>query len=70
MAEKIRCYDDIIHLPHHQSETRSHMPVSERAAQFSPFAALNGFEEAIKEAARYAEQEVLAGTREEDQDEL
>lgn len=57
MAEKTRRYDDIIHLPHHQSKTRPHMPVSDRAAQFMPFAALTGFEEAIKEAARHAEQE-------------
>lgn len=57
MPEKTRSYDDIIDLPHHQSETRPHMPVSDRAAQFMPFAALTGFEEAIKEAARHAEQE-------------
>lgn len=71
MAEKIRCYDDIIHLPHHQSKTRPHMPVSDRAAQFMPFAALTGFDEAIKETARRTEQEVLtARTGEEDQNEL
>ncbi|MDE7453591.1 MAG: YolD-like family protein [Clostridia bacterium] len=46
-------YSDIIHLPHHQSEKRPHMSNYDRAAQFSPFAALKGYEEQIDEAARY-----------------
>lgn len=41
-------YDDIIHLPHHQSTRRPQMPVADRAAQFAPFAALVGYEEIIK----------------------
>ena len=45
-------YDDIIHLPHHLSETRAHMPMLDRAAQFSPFAALTGYDEEIGEAGR------------------
>jgi hypothetical protein len=45
-------YDDIIHLPHHQSETRPRMSRWDRAAQFSPFAALTGHGAAIREAAR------------------
>lgn len=45
-------YDDIINLPHHVSSTRPHMPISDRAAQFSPFAALTGYGAAIKETAR------------------
>ena len=36
-------YEDIIDMPHHQMSMRN------RAAQFSPFAALNGYNEAIKE---------------------
>lgn len=48
-------YDDIINLPHHQSDRRPHMPVTERAAQFSPFAALTGYEAAINEAGRLTE---------------
>lgn len=45
-------YDDIINLQHHVSSHREHMSVHDRAAQFSPFAALTGFEGAIKETAR------------------
>lgn len=45
-------YEDIINLPHHRSKTRPHMSLSERAAQFSPFAALTGYEDELKEAAR------------------
>lgn len=45
-------YEDIIHLPHHQSQTRPHMPLSDRAAQFAPFAALSGHDAAIQETAR------------------
>lgn len=45
-------YDDIINLPHHVSASHPHMPNIDRAAQFSPFAALTGFEGAIEETAR------------------
>lgn len=45
-------YSDIIDLPHHQSTKHTHMDVSDRAAQFSPFAALTGYEAAIEETAR------------------
>lgn len=48
-------YGDIIGLPHHRSKKRPHMPVQERAAQFSPFAALTGYESAVSEAARLTE---------------
>ena len=36
-------YDDIINLPHHVSKTRPQMSMVDRAAQFSPFAALTGY---------------------------
>ena len=45
-------YDDIIDLPHHRSLTHKPVPVEARAAQFSSFAALNGHNEAIEDAAR------------------
>ncbi|MCD7755784.1 MAG: YolD-like family protein [Firmicutes bacterium] len=45
-------YDDILHLPHHVSKTRPQMSMRDRAAQFSPFAALTGFDAAIDETAR------------------
>lgn len=45
-------YDDIINLPHHQSKKYKHMSNYQRAAQFAPFAALNGYDAAIKETAR------------------
>ena len=44
-------YEDILYLPHHTSPSRPPMPMSDRAAQFSPFAALTGYEAAVKEAA-------------------
>lgn len=52
-------YDDIIDLPHHQSTTRPHMSLHDRAAQFAPFAALSGYEEAIEETARLAYEKVM-----------
>lgn len=45
-------YDDIINLSRPVSCKHPRMPVSDRAAQFSPFAALTGYEEAIKETGR------------------
>jgi hypothetical protein len=41
-------YDDILHLPHHVSEKHPPMSRLDRAAQFSPFAALTGYEAAVK----------------------
>lgn len=49
-------YDDIIHLPHHVSATRPHMPITDRAAQFSPFAALTKHGDAIVETARLTQE--------------
>lgn len=45
-------YDDIIHLPHPVSARHAPMSNGDRAAQFSPFAALTGYEEIISETAR------------------
>ncbi|MGN0374678.1 MAG: hypothetical protein ACI4EN_04195 [Butyrivibrio sp.] len=52
-------YDDIINLPHHQSKARPHMSLHDRAAQFAPFAALSGHEEAIEETARLTDDKIL-----------
>lgn len=49
-------YDDIINLPHHVSSRHPQMSPLDRAAQFSPFAALTGHEAAIKETARLTEE--------------
>ena len=43
-------YDDIINLPHRVSKHHKQMSMSDRAAQFAPFAALTGYEEAIRKA--------------------
>ena len=50
------CYDDIINLSRPASRNHPPMPLHERAAQFSPFAALTGHEAAIKEKARLTEE--------------
>ena len=49
-------YDDIIDMPHHQSKERPHMSLHDRAAQFAPFAAITGYEDAIKETARLTDE--------------
>ena len=51
-------YEDIINLPHHISPTRQQMPMSDRAAQFSPFAALTGYDAAIKETGRLTDERI------------
>ena len=45
-------YEDIIHLSRPESKRHGKMPLLDRAAQFSPFAALTGFEEGLEETAR------------------
>lgn len=45
-------YDDIINLPHHVSKKRARMSMVDRGAQFSPFAALTGYEAVIQESTR------------------
>ena len=51
-------YDDIINLPHPTSKRFGRMPLEERAAQFSPFAALTGYDAVIREAARLTDRRV------------
>ena len=51
-------YDDIIGLPHPTSAAHPRMPMADRAAQFSPFAALVGHGAAIRETARLTDQKI------------
>lgn len=51
-------YDEIMGLPHHVSKTRPQMPMSDRAAQFAPFAALTGYDAAIKETGRLTDKRI------------
>ena len=51
-------YEDILNLPHHVSKTRPQMPMSDRAAQFAPFAALTGYDSAIKETGRLTDEKI------------
>ena len=48
-------YDDIINLPHHVSPNRQRMSMHDRAAQFAPFSALVGYDDAVAETARLTE---------------
>lgn len=52
-------YEDIIHLPHHVSTIHPQMSLHDRAAQFSPFAALTGHSGAIEETARLTESKIM-----------
>lgn len=54
-------YDDIIDRPHHVSKTHPQMPMGERAAQFSPFAALTGYERVIRETGEEHEKRMELG---------
>ena len=60
-------YDDIINLPHHVSKRHPQMSMWNRAAQFAPFAALTGYEDAIKDTAQ--ENESSYETKNDDDDE-
>lgn len=51
-------YEDIINLPHYVSPTRPQMPMADRAAQFSPFAALVGYDAAIQESGRLTDAKI------------
>ena len=56
MTEK---YEDIINLPHHVSKKHPQMLLRDRAAQFSPFAALTGHKAAINETARLTDEKQI-----------
>lgn len=52
-------YDDIINLPHHISKNHPQMSLENRAAQFAPFAALVGYEEAIEDSKELKEEKII-----------
>ena len=52
-------YEDMLELPHPVSKMHPQMPRRDRAAQFAPFAALTGYEEAVREAARITEEKMI-----------
>lgn len=58
MEKEKNPYADIIHLPHHRAENRPHMSMYDRAAQFSPFAALSGFDGVIAETGRLTDRRI------------
>ena len=45
-------YKSIINMPHHVSESFAPMSKMDRAAQFAPYSALSGYEDAVEETAR------------------
>jgi len=59
-------YKSIINLPHHVSTVYKPMPMINRAAQFSPFAALTGYDDAIVETSRLTDRRIELTGAEED----
>nr|MBE6545535.1 hypothetical protein [Oscillospiraceae bacterium] len=51
-------YEEIIDLPHHVSKVHPQMPRQDRAAQFAPYAALSGYEDAVDETARLTDRKI------------
>ena len=58
MTHAEKKYADIINMPHHTSPNRPRMPEGDRAAQFSPFAALTGYDATVAEAGRLTDSEL------------
>ncbi|MBE6107972.1 MAG: hypothetical protein E7192_04965 [Erysipelotrichaceae bacterium] len=54
-------YSDLIFLPHPDSKIHRRMSITNRAAQFSPFAALTGYEESVKEVSRWTDSQIFLG---------
>ncbi|MCR4891769.1 MAG: hypothetical protein K5989_06300 [Lachnospiraceae bacterium] len=59
MTEGRSPYEAIINHPHHVSRNHPQMPIEKRAAQFSPFKAMVGYEEEVDEVSRYTDSERL-----------
>lgn len=55
----MKSYDKIINLPHYEPKYHQRMSIYNRAAQFAPFAALTGYEDAVAETGRLTENEKL-----------
>lgn len=51
-------YEDIVNLPRHISKVHPQATMADRAARFSPFAAISGYEDMVKEAARVTEERI------------
>lgn len=51
-------YDDMLDLPRHSSTLHKHMSIEDRAAQFIPFQAVQGYEDAVKETARLTDEKI------------
>ena len=56
-------YDDIINMDRPETGRHPRMSIENRAAQFSPFAALTGFDDAIDETARETTLKLLEGEK-------
>ena len=59
-------YNDIINLPHHVSKKHPQLSKASYAAQFSPFAALSGYDGIVSEATRITDERVELGDKEND----
>lgn len=60
-------YGDLLTLPHYEPKNHTRMDLHKRAAQFAPFAALTGYGDAVKEAARYTDHGIDLSEDEADQ---
>ena len=67
MNENISKYKDIVILPHHVSIKHRPMSMHDRAAQFAPFAALVGYDDKVRETARYTENKINLNEEEKEQ---
>ena len=54
-------YADIIDLPHHESDHHPPMSLYDRAAQFSPYSALSGYDDLVREEARLVDRRIEPG---------
>lgn len=55
---KIEDFADIINLPRPEPKNHSRMAIEKRAAQFSPFAALTGYEEVVEQTTKEHENKI------------